>query len=90
MNIFSNSTQIGVYSIPTTAKNTRKPQAYIGNIVEFAGEVNQSFLVLKAWHGYEEGLTSRPIIMAEVVRCTKQGKRLKTYKPTDKIIEFLY
>jgi hypothetical protein len=90
MNPFANSTQIGVYTFATTAKNTRKPQYYINSIVEFTGHVNQSFLVLRAWHGYEEGITSRPIIMAEVVRCTKQGKRLKTYKPTDKIIEFLY
>jgi hypothetical protein len=90
MNPFANSTQIGVYTFATTAKNTRKPHAYIGNIVEFTGHVNQPFLVLNAWHSYEEGLTNRPIIMAEVVRCTKQGKRLKTYKPTNKIIEFIY
>lgn len=70
--------------------NFEKPEQFIGKIAEFTAHVNQHFLVLSAWNGYESGIVSYPVVMGKVVKCTKNGKQFKTAKPIVKIIKFLY
>ena len=62
----------------------------IGKVIQIEGRVNQSFLVLDAYFGYEQGNKSLPVIAGKVVRCTKAGKQLKTAKTEKQILEFLY
>lgn len=73
-----------------TAKQKILDNNLIGKVVQIEGRVNQYFLVLDAYFGYEQGNKSLPVIMGKVVRCTKDGKQLKTAKTEKQILEFLY
>ena len=73
-----------------TAKQKIQENHQTGKVVQIEGHVNQYFLIIDSYLGYESGLSSLPVIMGKVVRCNKQGKQLKTAKPQTEILEFLY